>query len=516
MTLHDDATSLDTPVLSSAQAAALDRITIRRGTPSLELMQRAGERAADVIVEEFPHEVEQGIAVYAGPGNNGGDAWVVARALAAQGLRVHVNEVEPPRTDDARAMKAAALDDRVFPPVNGTEGIVVDGVLGTGAHGPLRGSIAAAVEQIYHGSGARIVALDLPTGVDATTGDVVADVSADLTISFGSMKRGHVIAREACGEILVVDIGLVASDAVDGNVPVLFNDLDFASAVVRIPPRAHKGTRKRIAIVGGSEGMAGAVILAARAALRSGAGLVRCVVDRASMSAVQAAVPEALASAWPHDDDAIDHIIGNWADVVAIGPGLGRSPSSSALLERVLARFRGAVVLDADAITLLSQMKDHLAPLLHGRQCILTPHPAEFARLTGSTASATDRERFEVCLPLARSLGATVLLKGVPTILASADGRLRVCARGNSVLATGGSGDLLTGMVATLLAQMPDALDAACVAAWAHGRAAELAQGGGESRGVVLEDVLHALREVWSETLHAVLPPIVTRLPAVW
>ena len=420
------------------------------------------------------------------------------------------------------------------------EPIIVDALLGTGSSGAPRGAIAEAVVTINAARrrGAAILAIDLPTGVDATTGEATTAVAANLTITFGTMKRGHLVARQACGEIVVVDIGLGAYDARDDGAPAIVDERWIGRTIPPIPADAHKGTRKKLAVVGGAPGMAGATVLAARAAMRSGVGMVRLVVAPESLPVVQGAEPLALAGFWPNDDASLEREIVGWADGVVIGPGLGRGSASRSLVERVLAGWTGPVLLDADALNVFAGDLDALARGIGRRPALLTPHPAEFARLAGSTVEHVLMHRFEIGRDLARRTGATVLLKGVPTVITAPNGESLVSAAGTPVLAAAGSGDVLSGVAGTLLAQLGDALAAGAAGAWIHGRAAELmpahvrfaelrAAHGRPStvhlpaeptrvRGLTLDDVLEALPLGWPAAAPA--PPrypVLFRLPAV-
>jgi NAD(P)H-hydrate epimerase len=259
--------------------------------------------------------------------------------------------------------------------------------------------------------------------------------------------------------------------------------------------------------------MAGAAILAARAALRSGAGLVKCVVAPESLAAVQEAEPHALAGVWPVDDEAMARTITSWADAVLIGPGLG-SQGSRTLIERLLAHYRGPVVLDADALNAFAGEAASLRPFMNQRAALLTPHPAEFARLASSEVNAVLERRFDVPAELAIITGASVLLKGVPTVVSSPGGNTFVVAEGTPILATGGAGDVLGGIAVTLLAQMGDATQAGALAAFAHGRAAYDVSARAV-RGYTLDDVLGALPHVWSLEPPASRPPVLAELPAV-
>jgi NAD(P)H-hydrate epimerase len=514
-------------VVTGAEAAAFDQAVIEQGTPSRALMQRAGAASAAEIALRFRGRLASGVLVFAGPGNNGGDAWVVAGALAASGVRVRVCEPVPATTDDARAEKALALpfvemataDDAALSEgaLHRGERVVVDGLLGTGGSGKPRGAIGAAISgmRAMRERDAVVVALDIPSGLDATTGVVNGAVRATLTVTYGSIKRGHLLARAVCGRIAVIDIGL-GSATQSGDAPSLVSRHWVAEHVPDFAADAHKGTRKKIAVVGGGAGMSGAVILAAQAAWRSGVGMVKAVVAGDSLASVREADPQSLTASWPATAADVTRDIGTWADVVVVGPGLGAGAASRDLVERVLAGFTGPVVLDADAINAFGADVNALAAAIGMRPAVLTPHPAEFARLTGTAVDDVLKRRFEVAMPLARHTRAVVLLKGQPTIITSPGGERLVSASGTPLLAAAGSGDLLSGMVGTLLAQIGDPLAAAACAAWVHGRAAWLVQRGKRSlRGYALTDVMAELPRAWSVRHAPTRAPILIELPDV-
>ena len=502
-------------VVSALQAAELDRRAIAGGASARILMQAAGRAAAQLLIERFPLEASRGVAIYAGAGNNGGDAWVVAADLARRGIRVRVAESAAAKTPDAMAEREAASAVLQHGVPDGTEGVVVDGLLGTGAVGAPRGPIADAIGRINTAAaeGARVVALDVPSGVDATTGESVgAFVTADLTVTFGTMKRGLLVNRDASGTIVAVDIGIGGAAEDVAEAPWLMDNATVLRLVPPITAGAHKGTRKRLLIVGGSHGFAGSTVLAARGALRSGIGMVKLCVENASIAAVQTLEPAAMAIAWPETDAELQTLLA-WANVVLIGPGLGLTDSSRLFARRVLKFWRGPVVVDADALTAFTGASSEFGALLTGRPAVITPHAVEFSRLAGVELSEVNARRFEIAGELARTIRATVLLKGVPTIIS--DGSVtEVSAAGTPVLATGGSGDVLGGIVATLLAQSNEPRRSAAAAAWVHGRAAELA-GAGRIRGVTVHDVIDGLARAWPTVDTPSKPPMMVELPAV-
>lgn len=492
-------------------------------------MQRAGNAAAGEISRRYPDRLQRGVRVYTGPGNNGGDGWVVAEALARAGVEVIVVEAVEPKTPDAIAEKRAALESsrgiRLIALGERSEsdpgGVVIDALLGTGAEGKPRGAIAEAISMVngLRGDGSTVASLDIPSGLDATSGVHDACVMADATFTFGGIKRGALLARDCCGEIVVLDIGLDDGAAdrstlsgADQRLPLLIDAPWVNANIPSIHYDAHKGTRRHLAIVGGGKGMPGSVVLATRAALRSGIGLVRAIVAPENTGEVLAATPSALISAWPTRAAEISSLISEWANAIVIGPGLGKSARTKKLVEKILGDSALPVLLDADALNIFDGDLAALGRILKGRPALITPHVAEFSRLTGVTVQRVLDTRFDIGADIAAKIGATVLLKGSPTVIFAPDGERFVVARGTAALGTGGSGDLLDGIAGTLLAQMSDPTRAACCAAWVHGRAAEFC---GYVRGTTLEDVLYALPRAWNEGDSPVGAPVLAELPAV-
>jgi NAD(P)H-hydrate epimerase len=476
-------------------------------------MQRAGAAAASEIAGRYPENLKRGVLVLAGPGNNGGDGWVIARALADAGVAVSVLAPDGARSPDCVAEREIAGSLVSEASEYTGEGVVIDALLGTGSTGKVRGPIAGARDLMILGRdrGAALVAIDLPSGLDATTGAANDAIGADLTITFGTVKRGHLVSRGLCGAIVAMDIGLLAPD--DEGLELV--DAEWVRA--HVPPIAaesHKGSRKKLVIQGGAPGMAGAVVLGLRAALASGIGMVKARVHPSVADAIHAAVPAALVD---HDEvrgdstDRRDEHPDTWADVLVIGPGLGRD--ARAAVERAAARHRGPMLLDADALNAFAGDLPALRAVIGDHPALITPHPVECARLLGISPREVLDRRFDVGTALAREIGATVLLKGVPTVISDPHGSRFVVAAGTPALATGGSGDLLCGIAGTLLAQVNDPLVAGACAAWIHGRAAELA--GPYARGTTLEDVLEMLPNAWRIPETSPRYPVVAELPAV-
>ncbi|MGI8510555.1 MAG: NAD(P)H-hydrate dehydratase [Gemmatimonadaceae bacterium] len=495
-------------VASASESAAIDAAAISGGIPSRALMRVAAANAATLIAARCGGG-SHAVTVYTGPGNNGADGWAVARSLTLSGVRVDVREIVGPASVEGVAERAAFRECSSDAAREGTpHGVVVDALLGTGSTGVPRGAIADAVREINarRDRGAFVIALDVPTGLDATSGEADGSVRADLTISFGTCKRGTLSARGACGEIAVVDIGLAG---MRDELPLLVDGAFVRGNTPVIPATAHKGTRGKLAIVAGGAGLGGAAILAAEGALRSGIGLVKVFTDEMNVGSLHARLPEALTGRLTEATAAIS----DWADAVLIGPGLGRDDSARALVHDVLESWRGPVVVDADALNVFDGCLGDLARLLSGRPALITPHPEEMARLVLRDVKDVLANRFVIGTDVARALGAAVLLKGTPTVITSPGGARHVVAAGTPALATGGSGDALGGMIATLLAQgCVPAIAAAC-AAWVHGRAAELTPG---VRGFTLTDVLERLSEAWRlDRAAGSIYPVLAALPAV-
>lgn len=523
-------------ITTAAQAAACDAAAIASGIDSWELMHAAGKAAAQFVALVATRVNAPAIFVWAGSGNNGGDAFVVAAELLNNGFNVVLREVGEPRTVDAKRARALFQETRAAAPPAGNflassdayQFVFVDGLLGTGQHGALREPERELTSQVasFRADGGIVIALDVPTGLNATTGEIVEDaVRADYTLSFGTLKRAHVLQREQCGEIVVLDIGLGEFGDLDNDAWTLADAELLSGDVPPITWDAHKGSRGKLAIVGGAEGMAGAVILASDAALRSGVGLVYAHANVASVLPLQISVPQAIAKRLTPDG-----ISGALKDVgaVVVGPGFGRNAQSETLLHAVLEALVNdvleiPVVLDADAITLIGSDTDRLALLAQRREVVCTPHVREFGRMVGSPVADSLEDRVAQVQELVARTGCTVLLKGTPTVVIAPNASSPIVVpRGTSVLATGGSGDMLSGIIGTLLSQGADGLSAAAIAAWVHGRAAELAtESAGAVRGVTLTEVISALPDAWRElttpmSLSQSEPVQLASLPRVW
>ncbi|HEU5261516.1 MAG TPA: NAD(P)H-hydrate dehydratase [Gemmatimonadales bacterium] len=480
------------PVLSATEAAAWDTAArTQYRIPSRVLMETAGRAVAQVIAREFPEVLTRGALIATGAGNNGGDGWVVARALHAAGVPVWVAGLDP-KTDDA-------IDNRALARVDGVReigreepwpaaSVAVDALLGTGATGPARGDVLTLAQRLVT-YGAPVIAVDGPTGLDLSSGEVHGPVRARLSVTFGGPRRGHLLARDWCGKVVVVDIGFPTADPAW---PVLVTDAWAGPRLPRLAPTMHKGDRGRVTVAGGSDGMTGAALHAARAALAAGAGLVKLVAAKDAIQAARASLPDVLTvesalgpELEPQTAEALE-----WADALVLGPGLGREPARAEFLKAALALRPVPTVLDADALVLFQGPVE--------RPVVLTPHLGEFrAQFGDQLADAAANDRWAAVAKAAQRVKGTVLLKGVPTVIADLRGPLHVVASGNPGLATGGSGDLLAGFIGAFLARGSAGPEAAALGAHALGRAAEHGARQWTARSLRPADVLAALPDIW-------------------
>ncbi|MEO6055894.1 MAG: NAD(P)H-hydrate dehydratase [Gemmatimonadales bacterium] len=498
------------PVLSPRESAAWDATAVAGGIALATLMECAGRGAAAVLASRYAHRLRDGVLIAAGPGHNGGDGWVLARALHRLELPVWVTAPAGTGAELRETMAARARTEGVrevapdgpWPSL----GLVVDALLGTGARGAPRPPMAALLERLLD-LDLPVVAIDGPTGVDLESGIVHGPARAELSITFGGVRRGHLLARDEVGAVAVVDIGHPPPDP---TWPVLVTDPQSAEWLRRLRSRDHKGERGRVVVVGGDAGMIGAVRMAGRAAFAAGAGLVHVVAPPETVAALGQAEPDLQTFAHALDQPPTPpllELIGR-ADVLVIGPGLGREPGRRALVAG-LAGAAKAVVLDADGLVAFQGAAGELRPLAAGRPFILTPHPGEFRALFPELAPVRELDPWAAAAAAAEASGATVLLKGVPTVVAAVGRPPLTVAAGNPGLATGGSGDVLSGLVGTALAHRLPPEVAAALGAQALGRAGDIAARRSTARAMRPMEVVAALPDLWREwELHRLAPPL--------
>jgi len=480
------------PLADAAAMRALDRHTIDAlGVPGELLMESAGRAVAEVVLAWLPPGGE--VLAVCGAGNNGGDGLVAARHLRAVGVPVRAALLEPAEglQGDAAAAWRRAREAGV--PLEGPgwrapeRGVIVDAVFGTGLSRPVAGAPAAAIRRIRQareraGGALRVVAVDLPSGLCADTGRILGDaVAADATLAISLPKPGLALepGRSLAGRIAVARIGI--ADEAPG-VRIAAELWTRPAAGARLPRRAaaaHKGSFGHVLIAAGSEGKSGAAALAAAGAVRMGAGLVTVACPAGLAVVLEVKCTEAMTAPLP---DTGEHAFAASAeepllrlaearDAVGLGPGLGQAAETVKWVRAVVPRIPRPLALDADALNALVGQ----GALLAGRRqpTVLTPHPGEAARLLGTTAEEVNADRPGAARRLAERTGAVVLLKGAATVSADPEGRVVVNPSGGPALASGGTGDVLLGAVAALLGQGLPALEAAALAAYVHGEAAD-------------------------------------------
>ena len=494
------------PLYRAAGVRALDRAAIDDfGIPGIELMERAGRAAFGHLRRRWP--AARRLVIACGPGNNGGDGFVVARLAAAAGMDARVfllgdasrvggdaaTALERWRAAGGEVSPAAALDAAAL--ASARADVLVDALFGTGLARALEGEAARVVSLLNAAGGGRL-ALDIPSGLSADTGsELGVALRADLTVSFIGLKQGLFTgdARDRCGEVVLA--GLEVPERVRAVVPVDAWRLGVGAlpgALGRRARRAHKGRFGHLLVVGGDAGYAGAVRLAAEAGARSGAGLVSVATRAAHVPVLVGARPELMARAVEQPAD-LEPLL-DAASVVAAGPGLGRAVWGRTLLERVLAGGK-PLVLDADALNLIAD-DPALADRLRERPCVVTPHPGEAGRLLGSGAAAVEQDRFAALSALVQRLGCSVLLKGAGTLVQGPGGLPLVLDGGNPGMACGGMGDVLTGVVGGLMAQGVEPTRAAALGGLAHAAAGDAAAAAAGERGLLAGDLFPPLRRL--------------------
>ena len=485
---------------SAAQTRALDAAAMARGgLRGMTLMARAAEAAFARLARRWP--APGAIAVVCGGGNNGGDGYLVAALAHKRGLPVTVFTVGDPArlSGDAAAARQHALDEGVtvvpwaagcLPAAPGA--VIVDALLGTGLGGAVRPDAAAVIDAI-NASGHPVLAVDIPSGLCADTGRVLGTaVRATATVTFIGRKRGLYTADgpACCGDLDFDDLAVPAesySAVPPAEAWELLSLVAEREALAPRPPQAHKGHFGNVLVIGGDHGMGGAALLAAEAALRAGAGLVRVATRGEHVPAFLARLPEAMVRAVP-DVHELEPLLAA-SDLLVLGPGLGRGPWSEQLFARARAAALPAVI-DADGLALLAAGGEPWpAP------AILTPHPGEAGRLLGSDSRAVQADRFASARALAGRYAATVVLKGNGSLVVAQDGSAGLCAAGNPGMATGGMGDVLAGLTGGLLAQGLSPAGAARLAVTAHAAAADLAAADGQ-RGLLPSDLFAPLRRL--------------------
>ncbi len=518
-------------LVTAAEMKACDRYTTEGfGMPSLVLMERAALACAQELLSEKRLRGKRTL-IAAGCGNNGGDGLAVGRLLMQEGFPVDFwligerGRCSPETEKQLEILEkygCAVLDHRSEREYD----IIVDAIFGIGLKRPLEGIYAEAVEYV-NGSGAFVLSVDIPSGVGADTGRIWGcAVRADVTVTFAFLKRGLLLypGASCAGRVRLAQIG-ITEESFQGKLPAAFTFR--RNAPLPLPerdPNGNKGTFGKVLLAAGSPGMAGAAVLSARAVLGAGAGMVRVLCGEENRSILQAAAPEAMLALYgeaagqdgagpgrmPSDafragpgrtpSDAFRDAQG-WADVIAAGCGLGRSREAQELIRLILTEKKKPLVLDADGINILAAdraLLDHVCRMREagGAPLILTPHPGELGRLAQTDMETLLSDPVSVCTEWAGRLNAVVLCKTAATVAADPRGRVYINHSGNSGMATAGSGDVLTGIIAGLLAQGMEPFEAACLGVYLHGLAGDAAAARAGEHAVTAGKLLEALGPV--------------------
>jgi NAD(P)H-hydrate epimerase len=511
-------------ILTGTQMAELDRFAIEEiGIPSLVLMENAGRSVFEAIRARFPDFHQKKIVVVCGKGNNGGDGLVLARHLINHGAMAEILVLSAPKNlslDTQANAKILEQSDETIHYIETEENLtqvatllsnadlIIDAIFGTGFKGEARGLNAQVIELINL-SPAFVFSIDIPSGIEGNSGQVLGSaVMADLTLTLALPKIGLLLypGRGYVGELSMGDVGYPRSLIENFESSLELVEADWVRA--NLPerrPDGHKGDFGRVLVIAGSQGMTGAARLTAKAALRAGAGLVYLAHPASLSSAIESKLTEVVKLPMPDSDGALTaHSLSSLEKaltsktVVAIGPGLSQNAQIATLLNRLLPKLKIPTVLDADGINNLSDIsvlseKKLKAPL------VLTPHAGELARLLGKTREEIEAHRVEIAEQTAKELGVTLVLKGAPTITAWPDGKIFVNSTGNSGLASGGSGDVLTGLIVGLIAQGMDVPQAAVAGVYLHGRTADALKKKLGERGMIASDLIRYLPKTLRE-----------------
>jgi ADP-dependent NAD(P)H-hydrate dehydratase / NAD(P)H-hydrate epimerase len=515
-------------IVTSAEMREIDRLSSERfGVPSLTLMENAGSAVADFVLKKYPHAAC--ISVICGKGNNGGDGFVAARKLHEAGKKVNVLLLASASElrGDAAAM-FSRLPVKVQAARNAAElknakelfnsDLLIDAILGTGFRPPVSGLYADAIKMLNASSSA-VIAVDIPSGADADSfankkEDSALIARADAIVTFTAPRPAHVFGQMTSGPTMIAPIGS-PEDAISSALHLhLITAKDISALLAPRPRDSNKGMYGHVLVIGGSLGKAGAVAMAGMSALRSGAGLVTVATAKSVLLTVAGFHPELMTEPLQETDTssiAIEAFASGKLDeladkktVLAIGPGISRHPQTSELVRKAVAKYKNPIVLDADGLNAFEGRAKELNG--SGRTLIITPHPGEMARLASCSIADVQKDRLNIARNFAREHELIVVLKGDRTLIADPNGEVWINTTGNPGMATGGTGDILTGMVAGFVAQNPkDAFIAACAAVHLHGLAGDVACETMGEHCLVATDLLKGLPEAIRRTQKAAL-----------
>lgn len=502
------------PVVAAKEMAEIDRFTIEKvGIPGMVLMENAGREVVAVIREMLGTVEGKNIYIFCGKGNNGGDGYVVARYLLDMGANVKtylvgkIDEVKGDAGSNLRILRGlghSMLPISSVEHVNWNNGahLLVDALLGTGVRGVLTGLVKELVEKINEDR-APIISVDLPTGVEADTGAVGGTcIQAKTTVTMGYLKNGLLLTpgRKHAGDVIVADIGIPRAVLKEKNIKCFQLTADYVNMVL---PKREADTFKnrcgQVFLLAGSIGLTGAAVLSSEAVLRIGAGMALLGIPKSLNATMEEKLTEVMTLPLPETDqqslsfDAKKIISGRfqWANSLAVGPGLSTHSQSAKLVKWILENFGKPVVLDADAINCLKDDKELLKTAKS--DLILTPHPGELSKLVGMSTKEILANPIEIAREQANKLNVILVLKGAPTIIASPDGYVFINSTGNPGMATAGMGDVLTGAIAGLIAQGMSPLDGALAGVYLHGVAGDISKSELGEAGLLAGDVLRNL-----------------------
>lgn len=503
-------------LVSALQMRAIDRRAIDGlGIPGMELMENAGRGIAHYLKDIFNGETKgKRVAIFCGKGNNGGDGYVIARYLHSWGTVVQIfllaarGEIQGDALANLQkieqlGIKISPIGSSGIPPIISGNDLIIDAIFGTGFQGSVDDGTKRIID-FLNGSGIGILAVDTPSGLNNDTGEIGnACVRATYTASLALPKIGQYLypGKAYCGQIKIIDIGLPPEAIIREDLSLnLVTPSRIKQLIPDRSPMAHKGDCGTLFIVAGSVGLTGAAALAAEAAVKAGTGLVTVGIPQSLNDILEIKLTEAMTKPLPElkkrrclPTRSLGAILENiaLADAVCLGPGVGRHFETMELFRRIIAKLGKPAVLDADGLYAFSGKTELLQNC--SADLVITPHAGEFSRLSGKTVEEVLSNRTEAASKLALQLGKVVLLKGAPTIIAGPDGSVYISPTGNQGMATGGSGDVLTGVIGALMALGLKGFDAAICGAYLHGLAGDLARKGIGTFGMTASDIVSHL-----------------------
>jgi NAD(P)H-hydrate epimerase len=511
-------------ILNAAQMREADRFTIEDiGIPSLVLMENAGRQVVAAMEAAYESQLEGRVAVLSGRGNNGGDGFVVARTLLQRGIDtvVFVIGAVSDIRGDARTnldilgrlgVTVVEINDEQSWELHFSEiaqcSLIVDAVFGTGLRDPLSGMLETVVADV-NASDIPIVSIDLPSGLSSDTPHLIGDcIDASMTVTLAAPKLPLILppGEAHAGDVVIADIGIPYEviEGLDGPHIELLTPEQVRASITPRAADSHKGDFGRVLVIAGSRGKTGAAHLAAMGALRSGAGLVTVATPESCLPIVAAMAPEYMTEPLPESGDgsitvaALEGVLDLTHDVIVCGPGLGRTEAVRGFVQGLVDRATVPLVLDADAITVFAEDSSSLAGR-EERDVIITPHPGEMARLIGATIEDVQANRIEVATDFATTRRVYVVLKGHRTLIATPEGRVFINPTGNAGMATGGTGDVLAGMIGAWLGQLLDAEAACRLAVFLHGLAGDIAESAEGQISMTATDLLAVIGDALNQ-----------------